>query len=178
MKIANKYIAMMMVTMMTNPAFAIDSVSVEAGEGNMSSIYKLAVQNSMGENIPFLNKYDLTAYYEFSVAQIKERKYQNIAGQSHSLIDFGFTPFVRWQNSSKYGVYAEVGIGLNYMTDKYDNNDLVASTQFQFGDHIGAGYTFANNLDVLLKFQHYSNADIRKPNPAVNFVMLKLTYPF
>jgi len=158
--------------------YAIDGVSVDAGEGNLSSITKLGVQNSLGDDFPFLGDYNLSAYYELSVAQIEERKYRNVSGLSHSLTDFGFTPAVRWQGPTKLGLYAEVGIGLNYMTEKFDNNDRFSSTQFQFGDHVGAGYQFANHIDLLLKFQHFSNAEIKEPNPAVNFVMLKLTYRF
>jgi hypothetical protein len=178
MKKFKKIVVLTTIGTLVNTAWAIDGVSVEAGEGNMSSIAKLGLQNSFGNDFPFLSNDDLSAYYEFSVAQLEERKYRNVTGLSHSLTDFAVTPAVRWQGASKSGLYGEVGVGLNYMTEKFDNNDRASSTQFQFGDHIGAGYQFANNVDVLLKFQHFSNAEIKEPNPAVNFVMLKLTYRF
>jgi lipid A 3-O-deacylase len=165
-------------SLLTQSVYAIDSVSVEVGEGNMSSIYKLAAQNSLGSVIPFYADTELSSCYEFSVANIDEQKYRGVTDSSHSITDFGLTPAVRWYAHSGYGPYAELGVGLNYMTEKINNNDRVTSTHFQFGDHIGAGYRFSNKVDLLLKFQHYSNADIRKPNPAVNFVMLKLTYAF
>jgi hypothetical protein len=178
MKKCKKIVVLMMIATLVNTAWAIDGVSVDAGEGNMSSITKLGVQNSFGNDYPFLSDYGLSTYYEFSVAEIEERKYRNVNGLSHSLADFALTPAVRWQGASKSGLYAEVGVGVNYMTEKFDNNNRTSSTQFQFGDHIGVGYQFANNVDLLLKFQHYSNAEIKEPNPAVNFVMLKLTYRF
>jgi len=171
-------LALLTLTAISGAACAVDSISVEAGEGNMASIYKLGVQNAFGSNIAFINNTDLAAYYEFSVAQIEEQKYRNIDGRSHSLTDLGFTPALRWQGTKQQGWYAEIGVGLNYMSEKYENNRRNASTQFQFGDHAGLGYQFDKNINLLLKFQHYSNADIKKPNPAINFVMLKFTYAF
>ncbi|WP_423828226.1 acyloxyacyl hydrolase [Solimicrobium silvestre] len=31
---------------------------------------------------------------------------------------------------------------------------------------------------MALKFQHFSNASIKKPNPAMNFALIKLGYAF
>ena len=52
------------------------------------------------------------------------------------------------------------------------------SSNFQFGDHIGIGYLLNNQVDLSLNFQHYSDAGIRRPNPAVNFVNFRISCAF
>jgi hypothetical protein len=46
---------------------------------------------------------------------------------------------------------------------------------------IGVGAQFGNGpgaQTVGLRFQHQSNADIKRPNPGINFVMLYYRYAF
>lgn len=132
----------------------------------------------IGKENAFLNKYNLRPYVEFSVASLRGRRYQGIAGQSKIITDFGITPVLRWQPGKDYGAYAEIGVGFNYMSDYYNNDGKIASTRYQFGDHIGLGYKFSNSLDVTVKYQHYSNAGLKKPNPAINFTSVKLAWSF
>lgn len=155
-----------------------DSYSIEAGKGVHASIYKLGAQKLIGQDNAFLNKYNLRPYVEFSIASINARRYQDMDGQSKSFTNFGITPVLRWQQNRDYGIYAEIGLGINYMSDYYNNAGKVASTRYQFGDQIGLGYKFSNSVDVSLKFQHYSNAGIKEPNPAINFTTIKLAYSF
>jgi len=156
----------------------VDSYSIEAGKGPNSAIYKLGAQKMIGQDNAFLNKYNLRPYVEFSVARLEARRYQDMEGQSKSITNFGITPVLRWQKNREDGVYAEIGLGINYMSDHYNNSGKVASTKYQFGDHIAVGYKFSNSVDVSIKYQHYSNAGIKEPNPAINFTTIKLAYSF
>ncbi len=163
---------------LSNTTRAMDIVSVEAGKGNMANLYRIAMQKSWDSDCPILNDNQIQSLWAVSVSEIIEEKYHDISGLSHSLTDFGFTPILRWQGTKLHPVYAELGIGINYMTQKYNNNGRSMSSDFQFGDHIGVGYVFSNGFDLNLNFQHYSDAGIRRPNPAVNFVNIRLGHTF
>jgi len=156
----------------------MDAYSVEIGTGNLTSVYQLSAQQFWNTGYPWLTENHVAPYWEISVAAMEGRKFNDIAGQRQSLIGFGFTPVLRWQSDGKSGGYAEIGIGINYLTEKYNNNNRTMGGDFQFGDYIGCGYVFSSQVDVSVKFKHYSDAGIEHPNPAVNFVMLKLSYPF
>lgn len=60
------------------------------------------------------------------------------------------------------------------------SDSKVFSTAFQFGDRIAAGYRFGDALDseLAVRFQHYSNAGIKEPNPGINFYMLQYSARF
>ena len=76
------------------------------------------------------------------------------------------------------GWYAEAGVGLNLLSKLYDNDSNRLSTAFQFGDHLGVGYVFANQWDVGMKVQHFSNGGYKEPNSGVNFLVLKASRRF
>ena len=52
------------------------------------------------------------------------------------------------------------------------------STAFQFGNHIGVGYRFGakGSYDLGYRFQHLSNASIKRPNAGINFNQVRLQY--
>ena len=50
-------------------------------------------------------------------------------------------------------------------------------SNFTFGDHLGVGWRSGGGMDLSLRFQHFSNAGLAKPNPAVDFVQLRLSLP-
>ncbi len=158
-------------------AQVFDSYSAEIGRGVQSNIYKLGAQKNIS-GFSSLADYHLYPYWELTVAQVNQRRYQDTLGQKHSLYILGITPVLRWQQEAAHGIFAEIGIGANYFTDKYDNAGKTASTRFQFGDHVGVGYKFSNSAEVTLKYLHYSNAGIKHPNPAMNFTLLKFAYGF
>jgi len=154
-----------------------DSFSVEVGEGVQSTIYKLGAQKTFSE-LPLLAQYHLYPYWEITLARINERMYRNTPGRKKGIYVVGLTPVMRWQQDVKQGVFAEIGIGLNYFSERYQDSDMSASTRFEFGDHIGIGYKFSNSAEITFKVLHYSNAGIDHPNPGINFRLLKFAYSF
>jgi len=159
-------------------ALAAENFAVELGTGNLATFYQLALQKTWDSDCAQLKNYQLQILWVGSLSEINEKKYRNLSGHEHSLTILGYTPILRWQGTPDHPAYAEVGIGINYMTEKYDNNDRTMSSEFQFGDHIGVGYQFTNHFDLSLNFRHYSDAGIRMPNPAVNFVNIRLSHAF
>ena len=51
------------------------------------------------------------------------------------------------------------------------------STAFEFADHLGVGYVFANQWELGAKLQHYSNGGIKHPNSGVNWFVAEGSVP-
>jgi hypothetical protein len=51
---------------------------------------------------------------------------------------------------------------------------------FQFGNNVGAGYRFGAKgaFDLGVRYQHLSNASIKRPNNGINFTQVRLQYWF
>jgi len=62
----------------------------------------------------------------------------------------------------------------------YRHSDKHFSTSFNFGDHVGVGYSFgaAKKNEIALRLEHFSNAGIKHPNPGQNFVELRYVHHF
>jgi hypothetical protein len=171
-------LALLVAFLIFPPAQAIDGYSVDVGEGNETKMVKIAVQESWMNDCALLRDNYLESYWEISAADIEGRKYRDAAGQKRSLIDFGFTPVLRYRGASKPGLFIELGVGANYFTEKYNNNGRQLASNFEFGDHVGLGYLFSNQIELTLKFQHFSDAGIREPNSGLNMGVIKIAYPF
>jgi hypothetical protein len=91
----------------------------------------------------------------------------------------GVTPVLRWHPGAG-AWFIEGGIGVNFVAPRYRRSHKRFSTAFNFGDHLGTGWRFgqARQHEVALRVQHFSNGDIRLPNPGENFRQLRYTYAF
>lgn len=96
-------------------------------------------------------------------------------GSRSNLWQINLIPMFRyWLNQNWY---AEAGIGATMLSHtRFANKDL--STKFQFGDHIGIGRTFGDNWRASIRYSHFSNASIKRPNPGLNIVQFSLTRSF
>jgi hypothetical protein len=159
-------------------ASAIDSYSAEFASGNKSQFVRGGLQWNWDEQWLKSNSSFVGGYWDATLTQWRNNAYQGVPGATQNITDVGFTPVFRWQQSSKKGLYAEAGIGVHLFSHVYNNNGRRFSTAFQFGDHLGAGYVFANGLDVGLKVQHFSNGAIKHPNPGANLAVVRVAYPF
>ena len=155
-----------------------DSASLEVGTGNKTQLVRIATQWDWGSKWWQSNGTHIGGYWDLSLANFKENRFQNIKDRRQNLTDIGFTPVFRFQKDDKKGLYAEAGIGIHLMSHLYDNNGRRFSTAFQFGDHIGAGYVFNNGLDLGLRVQHFSNGGIKDPNSGANFAVIRTAYRF
>ena len=100
-------------------------------------------------------------------------------GTNKDITEIGLTPVFRIQPNGLAGPYAEAAIGFHLLS-KTKIGDKNMSTNFQFGDHVGVGYRFGakQSLDLGYRFQHLSNAGIKRPNPGINFHQIRLQYHF
>lgn len=157
---------------------AVDSASLEFASGNKTQMLRIGTQWVWNGQWWQSNHTHIGGYWDLSLAQWREKNYAGSADEHKNLVSVGITPVFRFQNDSKTGFYTELGIGLHLLSDSYNNNRRSLSGNLQFGDHIGIGYVFANNLDISLKFQHFSNGGIKEPNDGVNFAVLKVGKTF
>jgi len=154
-----------------------NSASLEVGSNPEQRMVRVAVQNDWDQRWFARNGYHLSGYWETNLALWRLRAYQNVPGRKKNIAVVGFTPVFRYQSDSKLGLYGEIGVGVNLLSSLYKNEDKELSTAFEFGDHIGVGYTTAK-WDFGLKFQHYSNASIKRPNAGANWIVAKAAYRF
>ncbi len=156
----------------------IDSGSLEIGGGAKVQMVRVAVQSDWSRRWFQSNGWHLGGYWDASLAQWRGNAYRDVDGQHQNITNIGFTPVFRYQRDDLKGWYGEGGIGVNLLSELYNNDANRLSTAFQFGDHIGAGYVFDNQWEVGMKIQHFSNGSIKKPNSGVNFLVLKVSRPF
>lgn len=156
----------------------IDSASVDVGSGPKVRMLRLGVQKDWDGQWFASNGRHLGGYWDLSASYWRGTAYRGVPGQHQNLAVVGITPVLRYQRDDKLGWYAEGGIGANLLSELYNNDGHQLSTAFEFGDHMGVGYVMANKWDLALKFQHYSNAGIKRPNSGVNFVVASVRYQF
>lgn len=113
---------------------------------------------------------DLTAEVSVGYAQ-------GPAGTSGgSLWHLGLTPFVHWWFAPNTAM--EFGIGANVFSGTTIGGKRI-STAYQFGDSLGLMHRFTGSPWLLgLRFTHYSNADIKRPNPGQDYWQLRIGYTF
>jgi hypothetical protein len=158
-------------------SYAVDSGSLEVGTGNKTSVVRAAVQWDWQNKWWESNGTHIGGYWDLSAAQWHGTRYNN-TDSTKNIYDFGITPVFRFQRDSKKGPYVEGGVGLHLASQIYNNNGKHFSTAFQFGDHVGTGYVFANGLDLGIRLQHLSNGGIKEPNGGVNYALVRVAYPF
>ncbi|HWK62393.1 MAG TPA: acyloxyacyl hydrolase [Eoetvoesiella sp.] len=95
-------------------------------------------------------------------------------GPSHAW-QFSAIPFLRWTIDQRF--YIEAGVGATVFTrTRFAGKEM--SSAFQFGDHLGLGVYLSESSRVGLRLSHFSNADIKTPNPGLNIVQLTYTYQY
>jgi len=156
----------------------VDSASFDFGTGPKVRMGRIAVQKNWDAQWFASNGHHLGGYWDLSASWWRGTSYRNVPGDHQNLAVIGFTPVVRYQRDDKLGWYAEAGIGANLFSELYNNDGHQLSTAFQFGDHVGIGYVTPTKWDFGLKFQHFSNASIKRPNSGANFLVLSARYQF
>jgi lipid A 3-O-deacylase len=157
----------------TTSARAVDSVSLEVGQGHGLWLWRAGAQwNWREENDKAIGDWYLRGYWDVTAGTWEQGV--------DTLYDAGVTPVFRLERSARGSPYLEAAIGL-HMLSSLDITPLrTFSSHLQFGDHIGFGVRFGHEqrLDFGVRLQHLSNAGLRNPNPGINFLLLRLQYHF
>jgi len=123
---------------------------------------------------------DLSAYLEASVSEW----HFHPPGDGHqhtSLAQIGLIPTLRVRpDHGASPWFGELGIGATFTSTLYRTAGKSFSTRFNFGDHLALGRNFGaqREHEIALRYEHFSNADIRLPNPGEDFVELRYAYRF
>jgi lipid A 3-O-deacylase len=168
------------------PAAAFDSTSLRpdagflqmaAGENTQSASLGLQWQVTGAWN--WTPSVDLTGHLEVEFG--RWRSEVDAAGVDWAWVSqLSLVPILRWSGRGEQGWYVELGIGPSYLTPIFQARGRRFSSQFQFRDHIGVGRRWgeAGRHDLSLRFEHFSNAGIERPNPGINRVALRYTRRF
>ena len=146
-------------------AHALDGASFEAGRGEEDSdLWRVGLQWQWGRRWLEGGGWHLGGYWDLQAGQWNN---------GHDYWDLGITPVFRYQRSSGAArPYVEGAIGFHLLSDLRITSGRRFSTNFQFGDHLGAGVRFGPH-DVGIRIQHVSNGGIARPNPGINFLVLR-----
>jgi hypothetical protein len=161
----------------------VDAISLSLGtdaDSIDSDVYRLGLQNRWERTWFNGGAWHVGGYWDAEIAYIKA---DAEPGENDDLYDLSMTPVFRLQRdtalSSGVSPFAEAGVGAHLLsvTSLADRN---FSTAFQFGSLLGLGLGFGKHGQYQLgyRFQHISNASIKRPNDGLNLHMLRLGYSF
>ena len=159
------------------PAHALDGMSVEIGGGDKVDMARVGVQWDLKKRWFQGAEWHLGSYVD---AALGYWHYGRATSSQHEdIVELALTPVLRVQPNGLVGPYVEAGLGFHLLSHS-SIGDTRMSTAFQFGNHIGAGYRFGAraSYDLGYRFQHLSNASIKRPNAGINFHQIRLQYNF
>ena len=162
-------------TLIAAPAGGVDSVAFEIGGGDGVEMGRVAVQWNWNKRWFQGRNWHLGAYWDVALGYW--RGDEKRAGEHDELFEFAVTPVFRIQPNGLAGPYVEAAVGFHLLSHSSIGEHRM-STAFQFGDHIGVGYRFGAkaSYDLGYRFQHLSNAGIKRPNSGINFHQIRLQY--
>jgi lipid A 3-O-deacylase len=158
-------------------AAAVDGMALELGSGDGPDMVRLSAQWDWGKRWFQGADWHVGGFWDFGAGYWKNS--DAMPRQNEQIAELGLTPVLRLQRNGLAGPYLEAGIGVHVLS-RTQLGDKRLSTQFQFGDHLGFGYRFGarSAWDLGYRFQHLSNANIKKPNDGINFHQARLLHWF
>jgi hypothetical protein len=164
-------------------ARAVDGMSFELGTDASSNasvdMGRIGLQWDWAKRWAVGSDWHLGGYWDLGLGYWSN----DSADRTHkSISEIGFTPVFRLQQTAPGALapYLEAGIGAHVLSHTSVSPGRRFSTMFQFGEHVGLGLRFVmrNANDIGYRFQHLSNADIKKPNQGINFHQIRFQYHF
>ena len=167
----------------SSSALAVDGYSFEYGHsdsGNVNvDLYRLGMQWDWKKKLVQVGGWNLGGYWDLDVAYWDNK---STGASTTGIAEVGFTPTFRIQQDtiSNFSPYAEVAVGLHFLSNTSINSQRQFGSSFQFGDHVGFGVRLGDKgkYDIGYRYQHLSNAGIKEPNQGINFNELRLQYHF
>jgi len=159
-----------------SPAMAVDGIALEAGNGDGTDMGRIAIQWDWDQRLYQAAEWNVGGYWDLGLGYWHNGGFP---GRNSNVTEIGLTPVMRLQPNSLVGPYAELGLGVHLQSDS-TIGDKSMSTSLQFGSHVGVGYRFGvkRAFDLSLRYQHLSNAGIKRPNNGINFSQIRIQYHF
>lgn len=118
-------------------------------------------------------------YGELSISRWEARPHT--PSDTGTLVQLGLKPVLRYVLiRSSVPTFAEFGIGLTVTSEPYRKSERQFSSTFNFGDHLAIGWAFGarHEHELVLRVEHFSNGNIKLPNPGENFREVRYVHWF
>lgn len=161
-------------------AAAVDAFDIEWGAGEESAQRLGVAARWNWERRWFTDgAWYLGGYWEAALGHW--RGDESDAGNS-TITTVGVTPVFRLQpHAAVNGMrpFLELGVGPHFLSDQ-SIGDKEFGTSLNFGSHLGIGALFGDRgqYELSYRFQHLSNAGIERPNPGINFHLVRFSYRY
>lgn len=120
------------------------------------------------------------AFFQYDELEI-ETYLSHITKDQQAITLIGLRPiFSFWQKTEeKHDWYWQFGVGVSYFDSK-ELSPIKLSTRPQFATILGVGMPFdkAHKHRITLRYNHYSNAYIKRPNPGLDTFSLDWHWQF
>jgi len=158
-------------------AMAVEGAYVMVGNGQDVNVYGVALSWAPWATWPVSTDGVLSLRGTAGVAYWDSRK----GDSDKSLVAVSAYPILRLDLPPVGGIvpYIEGSVGFNLLSrTRIGEHQL--STAFQFGEFAGVGIAFGDNrqFDLGVRYQHVSNADIKKPNDGLTYGSVVFQYRF
>jgi hypothetical protein len=157
------------------PARAVNGTGIELGAGDDStSLARVTLRWNWDKRWSLGQSWNITGFWEAGLGY-----WDGDGAGARSLWDLGITPVFRFSpNSSNF--YLEAAVGAHLLSETRINNRRIFGSSFNFGDHIGFGWSFGekNRYELGYRLQHLSNAGISDPNDGINFHQIRFGYNY
>lgn len=152
----------------TDHGYAIDYIR---GEGAVNSI-KIAYQYNIDQPMDIIWPVTLTMESSVNFWEYGD------PNQYDTNFALSLSPILRFPigQVSSYPVELELGVGVTLLDDtRFAGKDI--STHYQFEDRVGFSTIFGaqKQYRVGLRYFHYSNVGLKKPNPGLDFIALSFS---
>jgi hypothetical protein len=174
-------VAILFLCLFAGKAFAIDGFSTAIGSGafnTQADIVRVDVVWDWDGQWFTGGDWYLTGYWEANLGYLDSNQTGN-----DRFVETGFAGLLRYQSYLSIDLalrlYLDAGIGIHLLTKtKIGNSNL--STSVQFSPSAGAGAIFGSRgqYELGYRYLHLSNGSIKKPNPGLDFHMLRFVYRF
>ena len=158
-------------------ALAVDTVFASIGGDRHIAIFDVGIGWEPWWSMPLENDRQLSLRGIGSISYWVAPDYHD----HHSLFALGLYPVLRLDMAPLAGVvpYVEAAIGFNLLSHTWIENRRL-STAFQFGEFVGVGLSFGDKrqFDLGARYQHISNADIKRPNDGLTYPSIVFQYRF
>ena len=161
------------------PAFAQswtpDDLSLATAAGSRKSVKKVELNLGWTHEPPLWQGQDwrLRLRHEAVLGEWRVPRARNIT-------ELGYSPVLRLESMGS-PFFVEGSIGVRLLSHTRLSPTKTLTTAFQFADMLGVGWQWGQGRGaqtVGLRFQHQSNADLKKPNPGINFLMVYYRWVF
>jgi hypothetical protein len=176
---ASALTVLLAVTALPTPAAAQfpapDDLTLAAASGSRHRVRKIELDAGWTRQQPLWQgqSWRLGLRHEIALGQWRVPDARNIT-------ELGYSPVFRLEHPSASGTFfVEGSIGVRLLSHIRLAQNTTLTTAYQFADMAGVGMQWGQGpgaQTVGLRFQHQSNADIKKPNPGIDFLILYYRY--